>query len=191
MLELKNINKTYRRNGTEIKAIDSISISFRQKEFVVIPEEVGSGKTTLLNILGGFDRYYEGDITIKGRSTKYFTDKDWDFYRNNSVGLILRNYNLIGNLNIAANVEIGMILSGVSKVERRKRTVEILESVGLKNHLHKKPDQLSVGQIRIAAVARAMANNPEIFLCDEPADSLDMETIKNIMELIKKISEKN
>ncbi|MEG1015516.1 MAG: ATP-binding cassette domain-containing protein [Bacilli bacterium] len=188
MLTVNNIKKTYKIGEIETKALDDISVSFRDKEFVAVLGTSGSGKTTFLNIIGGLDRYDSGDLIIKGKSTKNFTLKEWDAYRNNSIGFIFQNYNLITHLSIISNVEMGMTLSGVGKKEKRRRALELLKSVGLENHLHKKPNQLSGGQMQRVAIARALANNPEILLCDEPTGALDTKTSKEIMELIKKLS---
>ena len=188
MLELKNIKKTYKIGEIETTALNGINVAFRQKEFVAILGASGSGKTTSLNIIGGLDRYDDGDLIIKGKSTKQFTDKDWDAYRNNSIGFVFQSYNLITHLSIVSNVELGMTLSGVSKGERRKRAIEVLEHVGLKDHLHKKPNQLSGGQMQRVAIARALVNDPEILLCDEPTGALDTATGIHIMELIKDIA---
>jgi len=189
MLELKNIKKTYKIGDFETTALDGIQVAFRQKEFVAILGASGSGKTTCLNIIGGLDRYDDGDLIIKGKSTKQFTDKDWDAYRNNSIGFVFQSYNLITHLSIVSNVELGMTLSGVSKSERRRRTIDVLERVGLKDHLHKKPNQLSGGQMQRVAIARALVNDPEILLCDEPTGALDTTTGVHIMELIKEIAQ--
>jgi ABC-type lipoprotein export system ATPase subunit/ABC-type antimicrobial peptide transport system permease subunit len=189
VLELKNITKVYKIGDIETRALNGVSVSFREKEFVAILGQSGSGKTTALNIIGGLDRYTNGDLIIKGKSTKEFKDKDWDAYRNNSVGFVFQSYNLITHLSIVDNVELGMTLSGVSPAKRRARTIEVLEQVGLKEHLHKKPNQLSGGQMQRVAIARALANDPEILLCDEPTGALDTETSKQIMDLIKKVAE--
>jgi putative ABC transport system permease protein len=188
MLQLKNIKKTYRVGEIETKALDGINVSFPDKEFVAILGESGSGKTTCLNIIGGLDRYDSGDLIIKGKSTKDFKDYDWDAYRNNSIGFVFQNYNLISHLSIVENVEMGMTLSGVSKEKRHKRALSVLSEVGLKEHLHKKPNQLSGGQMQRVAIARALANDPEILLCDEPTGALDSKTSVSIMNLIKEIS---
>ena len=188
MLELKNIKKTYRVGDVETKALDDISVAFREKEFVAILGTSGSGKTTCLNIIGGLDRYDSGDLVIKGKRTKDFTDKEWDAYRNNTIGFVFQSYNLITHLSIVENVELGMTLSGVSKEEKHKKALEALERVGLKNHLHKKPNQLSGGQMQRVAIARALANDPEILLCDEPTGALDTATSIQIMDLIKEIA---
>lgn len=188
MLELKDIKKTYTVGDIETKALDGISVAFREKEFVAILGASGSGKTTALNIIGGLDHYDSGDLVIKGKSTKSFNDRDWDAYRNNSIGFVFQNYNLINHLSIVANVELGMTLSGVSSEEKRRRAKEVLMQVGLKEHLHKKPNQLSGGQMQRVAIARALANNPEILLCDEPTGALDTVTSRQIMDLIKDVA---
>ncbi len=188
MLELRDIKKTYRIGDIETKALDGVSLSFRKKEFVAILGTSGSGKTTCLNIIGGLDRYDSGDLIIKGKSTKDFKEKDWDAYRNNTIGFVFQSYNLISHLSIVANVEMGMTLSGVSAVEKKKRALEALEKVGLKEHLHKKPNQLSGGQMQRVAIARALANDPEILLCDEPTGALDTATSIQIMDLIKEVA---
>ena len=174
MLELKNIKKTYRVGDVETRALDDISVSFREQEFVAILGTSGSGKTTCLN--------------INGKSTKNFKDREWDAYRNNSIGFIFQSYNLISHLSIVANVEMGMTLSGVSAAEKHRRAQEALEKVGLKDHLHKKPNQLSGGQMQRVAIARALANDPDILLCDEPTGALDTVTSVQIMDLIKEIA---
>ncbi|MBE5961725.1 MAG: ATP-binding cassette domain-containing protein [Lachnospiraceae bacterium] len=188
MLELKDIKKTYRVGDIETKALDGVSLSFRKKEFVAILGTSGSGKTTCLNIIGGLDRYDSGDLIIKGKSTKDFKEKDWDAYRNNTIGFVFQSYNLISHLSIVANVEMGMTLSGVSAGEKKRRALEALEKVGLKEHLHKKPNQLSGGQMQRVAIARALANDPEILLCDEPTGALDTTTSVQIMDLIKEVA---
>lgn len=188
MLELKHIRKTYRVGDIETKALDDISVAFRQKEFVAILGTSGSGKTTCLNIIGGLDRYDSGELVIKGKKTSDFKERDWDAYRNNSVGFVFQSYNLIMHLSIVENVELGMTLSGVSSEEKRKRALQVLEQVGLKDHLHKKPNQLSGGQMQRVAIARALANDPEILLCDEPTGALDTATSLQIMDLIQSVA---
>lgn len=188
LLELQNITKIYRTGGTETKALNGVSVAFREKEFVAILGASGSGKTTCLNVIGGLDRYDSGDLVIKGKKTKDFTDKDWDAYRNNSVGFVFQSYNLIMHLSIVANVEMGMTLSGVSKEEKHKRAIEVLKQVGLGDHIGKKPNQLSGGQMQRVAIARALANDPEILLCDEPTGALDTNTSIQIMDLIKEVA---
>ncbi|KRL13769.1 ABC transporter ATP-binding protein/permease [Schleiferilactobacillus perolens] len=188
MLELKHIKKYYQVGDTTTKALDDVSVSFRQQEFVAILGPSGSGKTTLLNMIGGLDRYDSGDLIIEGKSTKTFKDADWDAYRNNSIGFIFQSYNLIGHLSIMDNVEMGMTLSGVSRAEKEKRAVDALTRVGLAEHMHKRPNQLSGGQMQRVAIARAIANDPEILLADEPTGALDSETSEEIMQLIKDLS---
>ncbi len=188
MLELRNIKKTYTVGDIKTKALDGIDISFRDKEFVAILGVSGSGKTTCLNIVGGLDRYDSGEMIIKGKNTKDFKDVDWDAYRNHSIGFVFQNYNLISHISIVDNVELGMTLGGISKAERNKKAIEILKRVGLGEHLHKKPNQLSGGQMQRVAIARALTNEPEILLCDEPTGALDSQTSIQIMDLIKEIS---
>lgn len=188
MLQLKNIKKKYQIGEIETIALDGISASFREKEFVAILGTSGSGKTTALNIIGGLDQYDSGDLIIKGKSTKNFKDEEWDAYRNNSIGFVFQNYNLISHLSIVANVELGMTLSGVSREKKHKKALQVLEEVGLKDHVHKKPNQLSGGQMQRVAIARALANDPEILLCDEPTGALDTNTSTQIMDLIKRIT---
>ena len=188
MLKLKNIKKDYKTGDFIQHALKNISVSFRKNEFVAILGPSGSGKTTLLNIIGGLDRYDSGDLIIDGKSTKSFKDKDWDAYRNHAVGFIFQSYNLISHISVLENVEMGMTLSGVSSAERRKKALELLEKVGLKDHAHKKPNQLSGGQMQRVAIARALANDPKIILADEPTGALDSKTSTQIMELIKEIA---
>lgn len=188
MLELKDIKKTYHVGDIETKALDGISVAFREKEFVAILGTSGSGKTTCLNIVGGLDHYDSGDLKIKGKSTKDFKENEWDAYRNNTIGFVFQSYNLISHLSIVANVEMGMTLSGVSSEEKHKKALEVLEQVGLKEHIHKKPNQLSGGQMQRVAIARALANDPEILLCDEPTGALDSVTSIQIMDLIKEVA---
>lgn len=188
MLELKDIKKYYTVGNTTTKALDGVSVAFRKQEFVAILGPSGSGKTTMLNVIGGLDNYDSGDMVINGKSTKTFKGADWDAYRNNSIGFIFQNYNLISHQGIIDNVELGMTLSGVSKSERREKAEEVLERVGLKEHMHKKPNQLSGGQMQRVAIARALANDPDILLCDEPTGALDSETSVQIMELIQELS---
>ena len=188
MLKLENINKSFKTGDFVQQALKNVSLEFRENEFVSILGTSGSGKTTLLNIIGGLDRYDSGDLIIDGKSTKDFKNKDWDAYRNNSVGFIFQSYNLIGHISVLANVEMSMTLSGVSAREKRKRALEVLEKVGLKEHAKKKPNQLSGGQMQRVAIARALVNNPEIILADEPTGALDSETSIQIMELIKEIA---
>ncbi|MDT2702584.1 ABC transporter ATP-binding protein/permease [Enterococcus dongliensis] len=188
MLELKDIKKHYHVGDTTTKALDGVSVSFRRQEFVAILGASGSGKTTMLNVIGGLDNYDSGDMVIDGTSTKTFKDADWDAYRNNSIGFVFQSYNLISHLGIIENVELGMTLSGVSKEEKKHRAEEALQRVGLADHMHKKPNQLSGGQMQRVAIARALANDPDILLCDEPTGALDTETSVQIMNLIQELS---
>ena len=188
MLTLKNVKKSYTTGDFTQAALDGVSLNFRENEFVAILGPSGSGKTTCLNVIGGLDKYDSGDLIINGKSTKKFSDSEWDSYRNNSVGFIFQSYNLIGHLDIVSNVEMGMTLSGISSKIKRQKALEALERVGLKNHIHKKPNQLSGGQMQRVAIARALANDPEIILADEPTGALDTKTSVQIMELIKEIS---
>jgi putative ABC transport system permease protein len=188
MLELKNITKDYVIGDFKVKALKGIDIKFRKNEFVCILGPSGCGKTTLLNIIGGLDKYTSGDLVIDNKSTKQFTDRDWDTYRNHRVGFVFQNYNLIPHQTVLSNVELALTLSGVSKQERKKRAVEALEKVGLGDQIYKKPNQMSGGQMQRVAIARALVNNPDIILADEPTGALDSETSKQIMELLKEIS---
>ncbi|HDK7184795.1 TPA: ATP-binding cassette domain-containing protein [Clostridium botulinum] len=188
MLQIKDLKKVYTTGEFKQTALDGVSIDFRQSEFVAILGPSGSGKTTLLNMLGGLDQYDSGDMIINGLSTKKFGESDWDTYRNNSVGFIFQSYNLIPHLSIIDNVEMGMTLSGVPKSEKRQKATYVLEKVGLGNHIHKKPNQLSGGQMQRVAIARALANDPEIILADEPTGALDTQTSEQIMDLIKEIA---
>ena len=188
MLKLVNITKTYLSGENEVKALKGINVEFRKNEFDSILGPSGCGKTTLLNIIGGLDRYTSGDLQIKGKSTKEFNDRDWDTYRNNSIGFVFQNYNLITHQNVLSNVELALTLSGVSREERRKRAKEMLIKVGLGDQMHKKPNQLSGGQMQRVAIARALINNPEILLADEPTGALDSATSIQIMELLREIA---
>ena len=188
MLQLQHISKVYHTANQEFHALKDISIRFRENEFVSILGQSGSGKTTLLNIIGGLDQYTSGDLLIQGKSTKQFKDRDWDSYRNHTIGFVFQSYNLIGHQTALSNVEIAMTLSGVSKAERKKRAIEALERVGLKDHLYKKPNQMSGGQMQRIAIARALVNNPKVVLADEPTGALDSETSLQIMELLKDIA---
>ena len=188
MLTLKNIKKSYTTGDFTQVALDGVSVNFRKNEFVAILGPSGSGKTTCLNVIGGLDKYDSGDLIINGKSTKEFNDTDWDAYRNNSIGFIFQSYNLINHLDIISNVEMGMTLSGVSVSEKRAKALEALDRVGLKDHVHKRPNQLSGGQMQRVAIARALANDPDIILADEPTGALDTKTSVQIMELIKDIA---
>lgn len=188
MLEIKNISKSYVTGTFTQKALDNFSLKFRREEFVSILGQSGSGKTTLLNIIGGLDKYDEGDLIINDKSTKSFKEKDWDAYRNNCIGFIFQNYNLITHISILENIEMGMTLSGVGSKEKRAKALEALRKVGLEEHAHKKPNQLSGGQMQRVAIARALATDPDIILADEPTGALDSKTSQQIMKLIKEIS---
>ncbi len=188
MLQLKNIVKNYQAGDTTVAALRGISVCFRDREFVAVLGPSGCGKTTLLNIIGGLDQYTSGDLVISGRSTREFRDRDWDAYRNHSIGFVFQSYNLIPHQTVLQNVELALTLSGVSKAERRRRAVEALEKVGLGDQLKKKPNQMSGGQMQRVAIARALVNDPEILLADEPTGALDSETSVQIMEILKEIS---
>ncbi|MBQ9914168.1 MAG: ABC transporter ATP-binding protein/permease [Clostridia bacterium] len=188
MLILKDIVKDYHTGDTTVKALRNININFRENEFVSILGPSGCGKTTLLNLIGGLDRYTSGDLIINGKSTKTFKDGDWDTYRNHSIGFVFQSYNLIPHQSVLANVELALTLSGVSKKERKERAIAALEQVGLKDHIHKKPNQMSGGQMQRVAIARALINNPDILLADEPTGALDSETSVQVMEILKEIS---
>ena len=188
MLQLKNIKKTYEVGDNSVRALDGVSIDFRECEFVSILGPSGCGKTTLLNIVGGLDRYSDGDLLINGKSTEDFNDRDWDTYRNHSVGFVFQSYNLIPHQTVLSNVELALTLSGVSKAERRRRATEALEKVGLGDQLHKKPNQMSGGQMQRVAIARAIVNDPDILLADEPTGALDTTTSVQIMEILSEIA---
>ena len=187
MLQLRDIVKSYKVGEFSQRALDGVSLSFGERGFVSILGESGSGKTTFLNIIGGLDRYDGGDLVINGKSTKQFKDADWDAYRNNSIGFVFQSYNLISHISVLANVEIAMTLSGISKRERKEKALRILELVGLKAHVYKKPTQLSGGQKQRVAIARAVTNDPDIIMMDEPTGALDTETSEEIMNLVKDV----
>ena len=189
MLKLSNIVKDYDVASRPVHALRGVSIAFRPSEFVAILGHSGCGKTTLLNIIGGLDRYTSGDLIIRGRSTKHFKSKDWDTYRNHSVGFVFQSYNLIPHQSVLANVELALTLSGVRKAERRRKAIQALEKVGLGDQIHKKPNQLSGGQMQRVAIARALVNDPEILLADEPTGALDSETSVQVMDLLKQIAQ--
>lgn len=188
MLQLKDIVKKYNTGGTEVEVLKKVNISFRESEFVSILGASGSGKTTLLNIIGGLDKYSSGDMLLMGRSTKEFTDRDWDSYRNGTIGFVFQSYNLIGHLSIIENVKLALSISGESNKENDIKAKKALEDVGLGDHLYKKPNQLSGGQMQRVAIARALVTNPKVILADEPTGALDSKTSVQIMELIKEIS---
>ena len=188
MLKLKGITKDYVLGDDTVHALKGIDLEFRESEFVAVLGHSGCGKTTLLNIIGGLDQYTEGDLIINGRSTKDYGDRDWDAYRNHSIGFVFQSYNLIPHQTVLSNVELALTLSGVSKSERRERAVKVLEQVGLGDQLNKKPNQMSGGQMQRVAIARALVNDPDILLADEPTGALDSETSVQIMEILKEIS---
>ncbi|MBQ9122467.1 MAG: ABC transporter ATP-binding protein, partial [Lachnospiraceae bacterium] len=188
MLELREIKKQYPAGDGKVEALRGISLQFRKSEFVSILGPSGCGKTTMLNIIGGLDQYTEGDLVINGTSTKNFKDRDWDGYRNHSVGFVFQTYNLIPHQSVLRNVELALTLSGVSKKERRERAKEALEKVGLGNQLNKRPNQMSGGQMQRVAIARALVNNPDIILADEPTGALDTETSVQVMDLLKEVA---
>ena len=188
MLELKNISKIYEVAEQKQKALNKINIKFRENEFVSILGPSGSGKTTLLNIVGGLDQYTNGDLVINGTSTKKYTDCDWDTYRNHRVGFVFQTYNLIPHQTALQNVELALTLSGVSKDERRRKAIKVLKEVGLANHMNKRPNQMSGGQMQRVAIARALINDPDILLADEPTGALDSETSLQVLDLLKEIA---
>jgi putative ABC transport system permease protein len=188
MLQIQEIRKQYTTGDLTQTALDGVSLAFRDSEFVAILGPSGSGKTTLLNIIGGLDRYDSGDLIIRGISTRKYKDRDWDSYRNHTIGFVFQSYNLIPHQSVLANVELAMTISGVSRKERRERARKALESVGLGDQCHKKPSQMSGGQMQRVAIARALVNNPDILLADEPTGALDTETSKQVMELLKEVA---
>ena len=188
MLQLKNIVKTYVAGDTKQDALKGVSMNFRENEFVSILGQSGSGKTTLLNIIGGLDRYTSGDLIINGVSTSKYKDADWDYYRNHSIGFVFQSYNLIPHQSVLSNVELALTLAGISKKERRARAIEVLKKVGLADHIHKRPNQMSGGQMQRVAIARALINNPDILLADEPTGALDYHTSKEILKLIEDVN---
>ena len=188
MLQLKKIRKEYKTGDLVQTALNDVSLNLRDSEFVAILGPSGSGKTTLLNIIGGLDRYDSGDLVINGISTKKYTDRDWDSYRNHTVGFVFQSYNLIPHQTVLSNVELALTLSGVSKSERRERAVKALKQVGLGDQLHKKPNQMSGGQMQRVAIARALVNEPDILLADEPTGNLDSENSKEIISLLRQFN---
>ena len=188
MIEIKKISKIYKTEGFSQKALDNVSVNFRRHEFASILGPSGSGKTTFLNIIGGLDEYTSGDIIVNEISTKKFKDRDWDSYRNHRVGFIFQSYNLISHQTVLKNVELALTLSGISKKERKEKAKKALKEVGLEQHINKRPNQLSGGQMQRVAIARALINDPEIILADEPTGALDSDTSVQIMDLLKKIS---
>ena len=188
MLEIKNITKTYKTEGFTQKALDKVSVNFRECEFASILGPSGSGKTTLLNIIGGLDHYDSGNLVINGVSTKKYNDRDWDTYRNHRVGFVFQNYNLISHQSVLSNVELALTLSGISKKERIKRAKDALVRVGLKDHMKKRPSQLSGGQMQRVAIARALVNDPDILLADEPTAQLDADNAQRITDLLLQLT---
>ena len=187
MLELNDIKKDYVSGSTTVSALKGINLRFRDCEFVSILGQSGCGKTTMLNIIGGLDKYTSGDLKINGVSTKNYKDRDWDFYRNNSIGFVFQSYNLTPHQTVLSNVELALTLSGVSKAERKKRAIEALEKVGLGEQIHKKPNQMSGGQMQRVAIARALANDPDFILADEPTGNLDSKNELMVFEELKKL----
>ena len=188
MLQIKNVCKEYRTGGLVQKALDDVSLNLRDNEFVAILGPSGSGKTTLLNIIGGLDRYDSGDLIINGISTQKYKDRDWDSYRNHTIGFVFQSYNLIPHQTVLSNVELALTISGIGKEERRKRAIDALKKVGLGEQLHKRPSQMSGGQMQRVAIARAVANRPEIIFADEPTGALDHENAVKTVELLKSIN---
>ena len=188
MIEVKNINKNYQAGDTIVKALKNVSITFRDSEFVSILGPSGCGKTTLLNIIGGLDKYTEGDLVVNNTSTKEYKDSDWDAYRNHKVGFVFQSYNLIMHLTVVENVELALSIAGDNKKEKRKKAIDALTKVGLYEQIHKRPNQLSGGQMQRVAIARAIVNNPSIILADEPTGALDSETSVQIMDILQEIS---
>lgn len=188
MLELKQISKDYQAGDAVVHALKNVSIRFRRHEFVAVLGPSGCGKTTLLNIIGGLDQYTSGDLIISGRSTRDYSARDWDTYRNHSIGFVFQSYNLIPHQTVLQNVELALTLSGVSKAERKKRAVQALEKVGLGDQLHKKPNQMSGGQMQRVAIARALVNDPEILLADEPTGALDSRSTDELLKLFGEIN---
>ena len=188
MLQIRDICKQYRTGDFVQKALDGVSLSFRDHEFVSILGPSGSGKTTLLNIIGGLDRYDSGNLIINGVSTRRFRDRDWDAYRNHTIGFVFQSYNLIMHQSVRSNVELALTISGITGGERKRRAEEALRKVGLEKHMDKKPDQLSGGQMQRVAIARALVNDPDIILADEPTGALDSDTSVQVMEILKEIA---
>ena len=188
MLQIQKISKKYKTENMIQTALNEISLNFRDNEFVSILGPSGSGKTTLLNIIGGLDRYDSGDLIINGISTKKYKDRDWDSYRNHTIGFVFQSYNLIPHQSVLANVELALTISGISRAERRQRAIDALKKVGLSEHIHKKPSQMSGGQMQRVAIARALVNDPDILLADEPTGALDTETSIQVMNLLKEVA---
>ena len=189
MLELRDISKQYVTTSFTQTALDGVSVSFRDNEFVAILGPSGSGKTTMLNVIGGLDHFDSGDLLVDGISTKKYRDRDWDAYRNNRIGFVFQSYNLIPHQTVLANVELALTLSGISGAERRERALAALDRVGLSQHVDKRPSQLSGGQMQRVAIARALVNDPEIVLADEPTGALDSATSVQVMDLLKEVAQ--
>ena len=189
MLELKDIKKDYPAGGSTVPALRGLSLKFKKGEFVSILGPSGCGKTTLLNIIGGLDQYTSGDLLIEGRSTKHFKDRDWDTYRNHTIGFVFQSYNLIPHQTVLQNVELALSLSGIPRAERRERATAALRQVGLGDQLKKKPSEMSGGQMQRVAIARAIVNRPEIILADEPTGALDTETSVQVMEILRELAQ--
>ena len=187
MLQLKHIKKEYKTGDLIQKALDDVSLNLRDNEFVAILGPSGSGKTTLLNIIGGLDRYDSGDLIINGVSTKKYTDRDWDSYRNHTIGFVFQSYNLIPHQTVLSNVELALTISGISGAERRSRAAKALEQVGLGDQLHKHPSEMSGGQMQRVAIARALVNNPDILLADEPTGALDSHTGREVLKMLQEL----
>ena len=188
MLTLKEITKSYVAGDSTVEALKGVSLSFRDNEFVSVLGPSGCGKTTLLNIIGGLDRYSSGQLEINGKPTSAFSDREWDAYRNHSIGFVFQSYNLIPHQSVLANVELALTISGVDRAERRRRAKAVLERVGLGDQLNKKPNQMSGGQMQRVAIARALVNDPDILLADEPTGALDSETSVQVMEILKEVA---
>ena len=189
MLELKEIIKAYQTANLVQVALNKVSVAFRDNEFVAVLGQSGSGKTTMLNVIGGLDRFQSGDLVIDGISTKDYKARDWDAYRNNRIGFVFQAYNLIPHQSVLANVELALTLSGVSRSERRKRALDALTRVGLAEHVHKKPSQMSGGQMQRVAIARALINDPEILLADEPTGALDLSSAALVLDWLRRLTE--
>ena len=188
MLQIQNIRKQYQTGDLIQVALDGVSLTLRDNEFVAILGPSGSGKTTLLNVIGGLDRYDSGDLVINGISTKKYTDRDWDSYRNHTIGFVFQSYNLIPHQTVLANVELALTISGISRAERRRRAKAALESVGLGDQVHKRPNQMSGGQMQRVAIARALVNNPDILLADEPTGALDSKTGQQVLDILRQLN---
>lgn len=188
MLTLRGIKKDYSSGDTVVHALKGVTLDFRKTEFVSILGQSGCGKTTLLNIIGGLDHYTSGDLLIDNRSTEYFKDSDWDSYRNQKIGFVFQSYNLVPHLSVLGNVELSLTITGVNKQERKDRAVAALERVGLGGEIHKRPNQLSGGQMQRVAIARALVNDPDVILADEPTGALDSTTSVQVMELLKEVA---